>query len=59
MWSYLQHDVDHDDEEGEGKVEEEPDLNGRDGCRRRAAAVEIRFGEKKFLITEHLSEMDK
>ena len=32
LWSYLKQDVDHDDEEGEGEIEEEPDVNGRDAC---------------------------
>ena len=30
LFVHLQHDVDHDDKEGVGKVEEQPDLNGLD-----------------------------
>ena len=30
LFVHLEHDVDHDDKEGVGKVEEQPDLNGLD-----------------------------
>ena len=36
-YCYLEQDVDDDDEEGEGNVEEQPDLDGLDGCSWRPA----------------------
>ena len=37
LFVHLEHDVDHDDKEGVGKVEEQPDLNGLDGRSGRTA----------------------
>ena len=45
MFVHLEHDVDHDDKEGMGKVEEQPDLDGLDGSSGRTALNDKIFYE--------------
>ena len=56
-YCYLEQDVDDDDEEGEGNVEKQPDLNGLDGCSWRPALQVLCTNVITVLV--HLAEMDR